>query len=80
MVSIGFEPWTAGRKALTDPLGKIYLFVLKIGPFITTKFLIQFFCKIFLLITKHNITDNVYIRLIVYIIYTDIMNYTFNQL
>ena len=41
MVSIGFEPWTAGRKALTDPLGKIYLFVLKIGPFITTKFLIQ---------------------------------------
>ena len=23
-----------------------------------------FFCKIFLLITKHNITDNVYIRLI----------------
>ena len=41
MVSIGFEPWTAGRKAPTDPLGKIYLFVLKIGPFITTKFLIQ---------------------------------------
>ena len=34
-----------------------------------------FFCKIFLLITKHNITENVYIRLKMYINYTDIMNY-----
>ena len=38
-------------------------------------FLLCFFCKIFLLITKHNITENVYIRLKMYINYTDIMNY-----
>ena len=41
---------------------------------------VNFFCKICLLITKHNITDNVYIRLRIYKIYTDLLIYTFNQI